>query len=403
MKIFLDDERETPDGWVRCFWPDEVIERLHAGNVTEISLDHDLGDDDRGTGYDVLLWIEEAVADRGWSPPKLSVHSANSSARMKMEAAIAQISKLAEAHNHWEKHHEQGNFRISWDGSKPAWFAGQELCPVMLEASAGVTRFFELGDGTILGSSIAWQCYREEFLKIGWRRPLTPGPMSIWDGKSGRRLRAFDGHHFDEVKGAEWLEDGRLITWGRDYLIRVWDHRSGDCKDVIPLPIWPDPAKRMAILSCDMFAKMKPSEKQRYVQTRHLPAPDVQIDWIAKPGAPQHSVSYLVERRREQNIVKPWIPGPSEHVGDRIWDITGAEAGYSTWFRMSNGKFLGGGTTYGTTGTFYVWDGMYSLRLLIVGRSGVDTHLVGETEPGVVLIENVSAMDRADLQYRFQL
>jgi len=27
----------------------------------EISLDHDLGDDDSGTGYDVVLWIEEAV------------------------------------------------------------------------------------------------------------------------------------------------------------------------------------------------------------------------------------------------------------------------------------------------------------------------------------------------------
>ena len=49
---------------------------------------------------------------------------------------------------------------------------------------------------------------------------------------------------------------------------------------------------------------------------------------------------------------------------------------------MTDGKFLGGGTTYGSTGTFYVWDGMYSLRLLIVGSTGVDTHLVGETEPG---------------------
>jgi hypothetical protein len=29
--------------------------------VQELSLDHDLGDDARGTGYDVILWIEEAV------------------------------------------------------------------------------------------------------------------------------------------------------------------------------------------------------------------------------------------------------------------------------------------------------------------------------------------------------
>ena len=28
MKIFLDDIRNTPDGWVRCYWPDEVLSLL---------------------------------------------------------------------------------------------------------------------------------------------------------------------------------------------------------------------------------------------------------------------------------------------------------------------------------------------------------------------------------------
>ena len=93
MKVYLDDERETPDGWVRVYWPDEAIELLKAGGVTEISLDHDLGDDERGTGYDVLLWLEEQVVVNGMTPPKMRVHSANSSAREKMEAAIASIAK----------------------------------------------------------------------------------------------------------------------------------------------------------------------------------------------------------------------------------------------------------------------------------------------------------------------
>ena len=95
MRVYLDDERPTPDGWVRVYWPDEAIALLETGDVVEISLDHDLGDDERGTGYDVLLWIEEAVAVRGFEPPKMSVHSANSSARQKMEAAIATIARLA--------------------------------------------------------------------------------------------------------------------------------------------------------------------------------------------------------------------------------------------------------------------------------------------------------------------
>ena len=94
MRIFLDDERPTPQGWVRAFWPEEVIALLEAGGVTEVSLDHDLGNDERGTGYDVVLWIEEAVATRGFVPPRLVVHSANSSARAKMEQGIAKIERL---------------------------------------------------------------------------------------------------------------------------------------------------------------------------------------------------------------------------------------------------------------------------------------------------------------------
>ena len=95
MRVFLDDERQTPEGWVRVWWPDEAIALLEGGEVTELSLDHDLGDDERGTGYDVVLWIEEAVATRGFKPPVMRVHSANSSARAKMEAGIAAIAKLA--------------------------------------------------------------------------------------------------------------------------------------------------------------------------------------------------------------------------------------------------------------------------------------------------------------------
>jgi len=93
MKVYLDDERETPSGWHRVYWPEEAIELLKTGQVEEISLDHDLGDDDHGTGYDVILWIEEAVVARGFKPPKIAVHSANSSARVKMELGIKSITE----------------------------------------------------------------------------------------------------------------------------------------------------------------------------------------------------------------------------------------------------------------------------------------------------------------------
>jgi len=95
MKVYLDDERPAPLGWVRAFWPNEVIALLKTGSVQELSLDHDLGDDARGTGYDVVLWIEEAVMLRGFQPPEIYVHSANSSARQKMLAGVAAIQQRA--------------------------------------------------------------------------------------------------------------------------------------------------------------------------------------------------------------------------------------------------------------------------------------------------------------------
>jgi hypothetical protein len=93
MKVFLDDERETPAGWTRVFWPEEAIALLATGQVTEISLDHDLGDDSHGTGYDVILWIEEAVYTSDFVPPEIRVHSANPSARRRMELGIGSIGR----------------------------------------------------------------------------------------------------------------------------------------------------------------------------------------------------------------------------------------------------------------------------------------------------------------------
>jgi hypothetical protein len=94
MKVYLDDERPVPPGWHGVRWPDEAIRLLQTGHVTEISLDHDLGDDERGTGYTVILWLEEAVALRGFVPPAITVHTANASARHKMLLGVQSIDRL---------------------------------------------------------------------------------------------------------------------------------------------------------------------------------------------------------------------------------------------------------------------------------------------------------------------
>ena len=52
-----------------------------TGSVTDLSLDHDLGNDRKGTGYDVITWLEKAVVEYGLVPPNIKVHSANVPAR----------------------------------------------------------------------------------------------------------------------------------------------------------------------------------------------------------------------------------------------------------------------------------------------------------------------------------
>ena len=99
MRVFLDDKRTTPPGWVRCYTPAQVIECLEQGTVTDLSLDHDLGlvndDGQEITGYDVLLWLEETVClgDWNYTIPEITVHSDNSSARQKMLLAIESINR----------------------------------------------------------------------------------------------------------------------------------------------------------------------------------------------------------------------------------------------------------------------------------------------------------------------
>lgn len=94
MKLWLDDVREPPAEWESYFWASNApvaIEALATMEFDEVSLDHDLGPPEAGEGYDVLLWIEERVRLDGYVPPKMSVHSANSPARARMERAIAAI------------------------------------------------------------------------------------------------------------------------------------------------------------------------------------------------------------------------------------------------------------------------------------------------------------------------
>ena len=95
MKKWQDDIRPAPDGSLQTYTERQTIDVLKSGGVTELSVDHDLGDENVvGTGYGVLLWIEDRVATTTFVPPTLYVHSANTSAAEKMQLAIMSIKRL---------------------------------------------------------------------------------------------------------------------------------------------------------------------------------------------------------------------------------------------------------------------------------------------------------------------
>jgi hypothetical protein len=95
MKLYLDDERQPPVGWVLVKTAHDAIQILSEQEVNHVSLDHDLGPEENGTGYDVLLWIEEQVATAGYRPPIISIHTANTSAFVKMTNAVSKITQLS--------------------------------------------------------------------------------------------------------------------------------------------------------------------------------------------------------------------------------------------------------------------------------------------------------------------
>lgn len=98
VRLWLDDVRPAPDGWTHVFTAPEAIAIFAQGVVEVASLDHDLGPSDAGTGYDVLAWIEKAMACHAWYGPlpTIHVHSANPVGRKNMNAAIEVIGRLYE-------------------------------------------------------------------------------------------------------------------------------------------------------------------------------------------------------------------------------------------------------------------------------------------------------------------
>lgn len=104
LYFYLDDERANPDPnrYQLVKTAPELIEILKklGNNLSHVTvdLDHDLGPncdiEKVGTGYDVLLYLEEMVyTQKDFHPPRIKIHTANASARPKMWQAADSITK----------------------------------------------------------------------------------------------------------------------------------------------------------------------------------------------------------------------------------------------------------------------------------------------------------------------
>jgi hypothetical protein len=91
MRLYLDDLRPTPDGFTaRVYTAQEAIDMLKTNMVEHISFDHDLGEPENGTGYDVAKWIEYQVATNpDFKAPSWEIHSANPVGAKNIRAAMS--------------------------------------------------------------------------------------------------------------------------------------------------------------------------------------------------------------------------------------------------------------------------------------------------------------------------
>lgn len=84
MRIWLDDVRPAPEGWVWVGTVEEAIGLMSSGEVLEASLDHDLGDGEQ-EGYALVLYMAENDL---WPEEAISVHSSNPPGAERMAGVI---------------------------------------------------------------------------------------------------------------------------------------------------------------------------------------------------------------------------------------------------------------------------------------------------------------------------
>jgi hypothetical protein len=88
VKVWLDDVRPAPEGWVHAKTCGEAEFLLRFEDVTHLSLDHDLG----GSGPDAIVLVNWMAENNVWPTEWIGIHSMNPVGRDNMKAVINRYS-----------------------------------------------------------------------------------------------------------------------------------------------------------------------------------------------------------------------------------------------------------------------------------------------------------------------
>lgn len=101
IKVYLDDERITPEDWTRTYNIHETIDLLKTYKVSHLSIDNDLGiigpdglPDPKEEGFNVINWLEEELHTNEDMPcPEITMHSSNTGRKSTTLLAIRSINE----------------------------------------------------------------------------------------------------------------------------------------------------------------------------------------------------------------------------------------------------------------------------------------------------------------------
>ena len=96
--LFVDDEREPKTeapvgGWIVARSMDiAIVTIIHQGWPEYISMDHDLGEDQK-TGYDFVKWLVDCHMQKPFDFPEFNYHTANPVGRDNMKSYVENYLK----------------------------------------------------------------------------------------------------------------------------------------------------------------------------------------------------------------------------------------------------------------------------------------------------------------------